>query len=126
MKLPGQYGKILYHLTDNVTAEDLEAVLHEFIVFLQREQAVNKIDSIVSAFEIYAKEKMGISVLFVESARPLGKKETREIGAVFGAKVEVRCAVEPSHLGGLVIRVGDRRIDGSLRMQMHRLAVKLA
>lgn len=122
MRFPKQYAKILYELTEDVSAKDMDAVLREYILFLQREQALGKLDYIISAFESYAKEKAGIPVLAVESARPLEKKEVNEIRLVFGDKAEINCGVRPWLLGGIVIRTGDRIIDGSLRVQLQRLA----
>ena len=122
MRLPKQYAKILYDLTVEVQSKDLDAVLHEYILFLQREQAVGKIGYIISAFESYAKEKAGITVLAIESARPLENKEVNEIKSVFGDKAEINASVKPEALGGIVIRTANRVIDGSLRMQLKRLA----
>lgn len=42
-----------------------------------------------------------------------------------GGSVELATAVDPTVLGGLVVRVGDRLIDGSVRSRLERLRNQL-
>jgi F-type H+-transporting ATPase subunit delta len=42
-----------------------------------------------------------------------------------GGRVELDLQVDPSLLGGLVVRVGDRLIDGSVRGRLERLRNQL-
>ena len=42
-----------------------------------------------------------------------------------GGKVELTVETDPSVLGGLVVRVGDRLIDGSVRGRLERLRSQL-
>lgn len=66
----------------------------------------------------------------VTSALPLteGEQATirRELTARLGDKIEVSFHVEPQLLGGLVLRVGDRVIDGSMAGHLEQLRQSLA
>ena len=42
-----------------------------------------------------------------------------------GGRVELTVQVDPSLLGGVVVRVGDRLIDGSVRGRLERLRNQL-
>ncbi len=42
-----------------------------------------------------------------------------------GGRIELEQEVDPSLLGGLVVRVGDRLIDGSVRGRLERLRNQL-
>ncbi|MEJ7696595.1 MAG: F0F1 ATP synthase subunit delta [Candidatus Limnocylindrales bacterium] len=42
-----------------------------------------------------------------------------------GGRIELAVEVDPSLLGGLVVRVGDRLIDGSVRGRLERLRNQL-
>lgn len=59
------------------------------------------------------------------SAQPLSAEQeaalTDEIKKQVGAKVQVELSVDPSLLGGLVVRVGSRMVDTSLRTQLQKL-----
>jgi F-type H+-transporting ATPase subunit delta len=64
------------------------------------------------------------------SAAPMGKDEVRALTArleqLTGGRVELATDVDPSILGGVVVRLGDRLIDGSVRGRLERLRSQLA
>ncbi|MBI5669981.1 MAG: F0F1 ATP synthase subunit B [Chloroflexi bacterium] len=60
----------------------------------------------------------------VTSAMPLGPDEQARIQRELGAEA-VMFKVDPSILGGLVVRAGDRVIDGSVRSGLDELAGRL-
>ena len=59
------------------------------------------------------------------SAAPLGEDEIRAIAArleaITGGRIALDTSVDPSLLGGVVVRIGDRLIDGSVRGRLERL-----
>ena len=65
----------------------------------------------------------------VTSAVPLDDDQERRLadalGNATGKRVEVRVHVDPSILGGIVARVGDTVIDGSVRHRLDLLKEKL-
>jgi F-type H+-transporting ATPase subunit delta len=68
---------------------------------------------------------MGVAHAAVASAVPLSQKELdnirEKLGEMFGRKVEVTARVDESLLGGIVARVGDKVIDGSLSRRLRIL-----
>ena len=66
----------------------------------------------------------------VASARPLGEGETAELKRVlkskFGREPQLAARVDPTLLGGLVVKVGSHMIDSSLRAKLNgmRAAMK--
>jgi F-type H+-transporting ATPase subunit delta len=64
------------------------------------------------------------------SAAPMGPDEVRalttRLGELTGGRVELATDVDPAILGGVVVRLGDRLIDGSVRGRLERLRSKLA
>lgn len=66
----------------------------------------------------------------VSSAVPLTKQEQaalrEKLEGRFGADLEIRFDVETSLLGGVVVRVGDQVIDGSVKGKLDALAQTLA
>jgi F-type H+-transporting ATPase subunit delta len=64
------------------------------------------------------------------SAAPLGDTEVRAVTArleqMTGGRVELETSVDPDLLGGIVVRIGDRLIDGSVRGRLERLRQQLA
>ena len=64
------------------------------------------------------------------SAALMGPDEVRALTArleqLSGGRVELTTDVDPGILGGVVVRLGDRLIDGSVRGRLERLRTKLA
>jgi len=71
----------------------------------------------------------GVVAATVTSAAPLEKDEIAEIAArlesMTGQTVKLDTAVDPSLIGGLTVRVGDRMIDASVRGRLERLRDQL-
>jgi F-type H+-transporting ATPase subunit delta len=72
-----------------------------------------------NVFEVVATTAIALSEA---EAEELGTKMT---GAV-GGKVRLVRKVDPALLGGLVLRIGDRLVDGSVRGQLERLKAHLS
>lgn len=79
--------------------------------------------------EILDREK-GISHALVTSAVPLSDGERHAVEAklheLAGGEVVMSTQVDESILGGLVVRIGDRLIDGSTRSRLMALKRRLA
>lgn len=86
--------------------------------------------AISDAFEDMVRADRGIVVAEVTTAEKLSKAEqemVRErLEALVGKKVEMRTAVDESIIGGIVARVGDTLIDGSVVSQLRKLRQRLA
>lgn len=74
-------------------------------------------------------QRMGELVVKVQSAVPLGDDQrerlTRALKRKFEKEVVLEERVSPRILGGLVLQVGDTRIDGSLRSRLETIGAKL-
>jgi F-type H+-transporting ATPase subunit delta len=80
---------------------------------------------IVDRFVALAAESRSREVAEVRSAVPLTDDQTRRLvealSTATGKQVEVKVVVDPSVLGGLVARVGDTVIDGTVRHRLDQL-----
>lgn len=72
----------------------------------------------------------GIAIADVTTAEPLdaaGEAMVRaRLKQVIGKEIELRLHVDPAIIGGIVARVGDQLIDGSVTNQLRRLRTRLA
>ncbi len=82
------------------------------------------------AFQQLIDEAKGISHATVTSAVALGGDDvnaiTQKLTGLTGGPVVVEMQVDESILGGLVVRIGDRLIDGSTKSRLAALKQRLA
>lgn len=80
-------------------------------------------------FREAALAELGIVVAEVTTAAPVDKQaETairQRLSSLVGKQVEVRTTVDPSIIGGIVARIGDQLIDGSVSNQLRILRDRL-
>lgn len=81
---------------------------------------------IAEAFQEILDEARGVSHATVTTAVPLSGDDMnaveKRLGEITGGQVVVESRVDESILGGLIVRIGDRLIDGSTRSKL--LALK--
>jgi F-type H+-transporting ATPase subunit delta len=87
------------------------------------------IDEISAQYEVKKAEKSGELDVVITSAFPMsasGEKEiVKSLSSSFGKKVKISVEEDSSLIGGMIIRVGDKVIDGSLSGQIQQLAKQL-
>lgn len=90
---------------------------------------LDDVPRIVELFEDGLRAERGIVVAEVTTAEPLGPIEhelVRErLAAIVDRQVEIRSRVDPEIIGGIVARIGDQLIDGSVVNQLRRLRARL-
>lgn len=85
--------------------------------------------SIASFFQELLDEERGLARAVVTTAVELdGERRAqleRRLGAQTGRQVSVVTRVDPAILGGLMVRIGDRLLDGSTRTRLRQLRTQL-
>jgi F-type H+-transporting ATPase subunit delta len=85
---------------------------------------------IAEAFQELVDEAKGIAHATVTSAVPLSEDDLRSVESrlreLTGGDVVVETEVDESILGGMVVRIGDRLIDGSTKSKLQALKRQLA
>lgn len=88
----------------------------------------NPIDDMATLAGVAA-ELRGKEVAVVTSAEPLNAVQADQLaaklGRIYGREMSIHTEVDPSLLGGLIIRVGDEVIDGSTSGKLEKLRTSL-
>jgi F-type H+-transporting ATPase subunit delta len=96
-----------------------------FVLTLARKRRLFALTDIIRTFEMLLARQKGEIDAEVASARPLSDAETAELKRVLkmklGREARLSARVEPDLLGGLVVKVGSRMIDSSLRTKLEGL-----
>lgn len=98
------------------------------LVVAHRRTAI--LGAIATDFHDYLNQYRGREQADIVSARPLGDVERKliadRLNEMTGHTVDIRSSVDPSIIGGIVIRLGDRLIDASVVTRLERLRHRLA
>ncbi len=100
-------------------------IVRDFVGVVANNRRLGALDAIVSAFAALVAQKRGVIIAQVASAHPLTNVQreqlrARLIEAGYGS-VNIQDKVDPSLLGGLVVRIGARLYDTSLKSRLQRL-----
>lgn len=105
---------------------NLSELSKSFLGVLANNRRLGKLPEVARAFASIAAAARGEVTATVTTAHPLGDAQRRELAAKLkvreGRDVKIDAAVDPAILGGLVVTIGSRRIDGSLRTRLNSLA----
>ncbi|MGE5560308.1 MAG: ATP synthase F1 subunit delta [Chloroflexota bacterium] len=121
---PGLDDAAKKHLLATALPEAPQVLLDFFSVLVDRQRATHAI-AIADAFRTLAEEQLSVVDVHVTSAVALTAAEEsslqQRLAVLTGATVRLSVAVERDLIGGLVVRIGDRRIDLSIRTRLDRL-----
>ena len=108
---------------------ELSPLVMNFLRLLLDKQRISALGEIVRQYENFANEAQGILVADVTTARSLsdslGERLMAKLGEVTGKKIKLRKHLDEKLLGGAVVRMGDKLIDGSLKSRMKALEAQL-
>jgi F-type H+-transporting ATPase subunit delta len=83
----------------------------------------------IEAFLKQLAERRGEVTAEVTAAQPLTESQQNALGEqlrrAVGRRVTMDLRVDPSLLGGMIVKVGSRMIDGSLKSRLRRLQLAM-
>jgi len=107
----------------------LDPLTRNFLGVLAQNRRLSRLPAIIRAFDTLAARHRGEITAEVVSARPLDDDQVAAIRsnlrARTGRDIAVDLDVDPAILGGLVVRIGSQRIDGSIRTKLNTLALAM-
>ena len=125
-----QYAELFYELTADKNSGEIKGAIEKFVKLLARQGQLNKADKIIDSFSKVWNKKRGIVEAEAISARELDKEIVKllhgYIVKLSGAKEIILAEkVDKKILGGVVIKYGDKVVDGSLKMRLVELKSSL-
>ena len=121
-----QYAIVLYDLTDGKTKPEIEKFVADFARYIRKERKLKLAEKIVEQFGRVYNSKRDIVEAEVVTAEKLSagaeKKVKEYVERKYKAKeVIVKNIVDETIKGGVIIRVRDEVMDGSLRGKINEL-----
>ena len=110
-------------------AMKLDPVTANFLGVLAQNRRLNQLGAIIRNFNLLAALHRGEVTAEVTSAHPLDDGQVAALKANLkargGSDVAIDAKVDPSILGGIVVRLGSRMIDASIKTKLNNLALAM-
>jgi F-type H+-transporting ATPase subunit delta len=102
---------------------EASALTRRFILLLASKRRLFALADIIRAYNSLVAKQKGEMSAQVTSARLLSDNETAELKDILRSKlsreVQLETRVDPALLGGLIVKIGSRMIDSSLRTKLN-------
>jgi F-type H+-transporting ATPase subunit delta len=101
----------------------------KFLEYLIKKNRFGYLEEISRAFSVLMDEFLGMITVPISTARELSREEQdtlrQRLESATGRKVQMKWSVNPSLIGGIVIRVGEAVVDGSIVGQLQAVRKRL-
>jgi len=119
-------GRAIQAILDKMGADALTA---KFLGLVAQNRRLFALPAMIRAYLAELARRRGEIAAEVTSAQALSAAEADAVTAALrqavGAKVTVETRVDPSLLGGMVVRVGSRMVDSSLKTKLQKLELAM-
>lgn len=116
-------------LLRSILPADASVAVQNFLLLLVSKHQVHLLPQVVAEFEQYAQRGTAGARAKITSAVPLTDAEKQavepKLRMQFGQGLGFDYAIDPTILGGVIVRVGDKVIDGSVAGKLAALKEKL-
>jgi F-type H+-transporting ATPase subunit delta len=117
-------------LLDRLLGDRVDPTTRQLLDQAVRAPRGRTLDRIVTELVELAAARRERYVAYVTAPAPLTEQQeqrlTDALGRIYGRRVSAQVAVDPKLLGGLVVRVNDEVIDGSVLSRLTRLRQRMA
>ena len=107
-------------------AMKLDPITANFLGVLAKNRRLGQLGNVIRAFNTLSARHRGEINAEVTSAHKLDEGQVealrQNLRTRYGADIAVDLKVDPAILGGLVVKIGSRMIDGSIRTKLNSLA----
>jgi F-type H+-transporting ATPase subunit delta len=107
----------------------LSPLVRDFLAVVARNRRLFAVPAIIEAFLAKLAARRGEVNAEVTAAQPLSEAQlaalNEQLRRSIGSRVTVDIRVDPALIGGMVVKVGSRMVDGSVRSKLRRLQLAL-
>ncbi|HEY8347505.1 MAG TPA: F0F1 ATP synthase subunit delta [Symbiobacteriaceae bacterium] len=122
-------AEVKQHLMEALFRDKVSDLVLHFLFLVVRKRREALIPQMFDAYVEFANEARGIVEVEVRSAVPMDEdvlqRLQQRLEARLGKRVKFQTQVAPELIGGLVVRVGDLLMDGSVRTRLNRMRERL-
>jgi F-type H+-transporting ATPase subunit delta len=108
---------------------ELSPLVRDFLAIVARNRRLFAVPSIIEAFLAKLAARRGEVNAQVTVAQPLREAQlaalNEQLRRSIGSRVSVDVRVDPGLIGGMVVKVGSRMVDGSIKSKLQRLQLAM-
>ena len=112
-----------------LATEEVDPILLSFLLVLVEKNRISLFNNIHRAYTNLMNEKTNIVEIKVTTARNLSETEyaevTEKVGKILNKNIILIKHVNPEIMGGIIIQMGDKLIDGSIARQLKNMEKSL-
>jgi F-type H+-transporting ATPase subunit delta len=105
-------------------------IIRNFLFLIIDHRRTQLLPEIVATFQQVVRQRQGIAEAEISSAVELSAAQktalAKTLARLTGKEIETKYSLDPTLLGGAVVRIGDTIYDGSLRSRLNELRARLA
>jgi F-type H+-transporting ATPase subunit delta len=107
----------------------LSPLVRDFLAVVARNRRLFAIPAMIEAFLANLAARRGEVSAQVTAAQPLSEAQlgalNEQLRRSIGSRVSVDVSVDPRLIGGMIVKVGSRMVDGSIRSKLQRLQLAM-
>ena len=108
---------------------ELSQLTRDFLAVVARNRRLFAVPAMIEGFLATLAERRGEVTAEVTAARPLSEAQRGALGdqlrRAVGRRVAVDITVDPALIGGMIVRLGSRMVDSSVRSKLQRLQLAM-
>ncbi|MBI4050243.1 MAG: ATP synthase F1 subunit delta [Candidatus Doudnabacteria bacterium] len=120
-----QYAQALFSAISEVSTADHDKIINNFAAILQKNGDLGLVDRIEEEFRAIDRESKGIKLAEVTTAHTLTEEEEKrlvqKLNDYVKGEVEIKKRLDEGLIGGVMVKIGDELIDGSVKRQLQDL-----
>jgi F-type H+-transporting ATPase subunit delta len=107
----------------------LSPLVRDFLAVVARNRRLFAVPAMIEAFLAKLAARRGEVTAEVFAAQPLSEAQlaalNEQLRRTIGSRVSVDVRVDPGLIGGLVVKLGSRMVDGSIKSKLQRLQLAM-
>lgn len=126
---PGISAEERKAVLDKTFGEDLNPLVGRFLHLMNERHRLGRLPEFIDAFEYLLDQRLGKVEVDVTVATKLEDEQLedvrRRVGEALGKEAVVHQYVDEEIIGGMILRVGDKIVDASVRRQLDAMRERL-
>lgn len=107
----------------------LSRLVRDFLAVVARNRRLFAVPAMIEAFLAKLAARRGELTAQVTAAQPLSEGQLgalhEQLRHSIGSKVSIDVRVDPGLIGGMIVKIGSRLVDGSLKSKLQRLQLAM-